>query len=126
MVTLLANGRYRVESGGREYVADAVRHAGAVWVWIDGQLFVVADAVTKTRDHRADELLSPPMSAKVIRIAVAPGQSVTKGEPLVILEAMKMELPIRSPRDGVIKAVHCAEGDLVQPGVALVELGELE
>jgi 3-methylcrotonyl-CoA carboxylase alpha subunit len=35
---------------------------------------------------------------------------------------MKMELPIRAPRDGVVTAVHCREGDLVQPGVVLVDL----
>ena len=35
---------------------------------------------------------------------------------------MKMELPIRAPRDGVVRAVHCAEGELVQPGDVLLEI----
>jgi 3-methylcrotonyl-CoA carboxylase alpha subunit len=39
-----------------------------------------------------------------------------------MLEAMKMELPIKAPREGVVRAVHCHTGDLVQPGVNLVEL----
>jgi 3-methylcrotonyl-CoA carboxylase alpha subunit len=39
-----------------------------------------------------------------------------------VLEAMKMELPIRAPREGIIAAVHCEPGELVQPGVALVDL----
>jgi len=38
-----------------------------------------------------------------------------------VLEAMKMELPIRAPHDGTIAAVHCREGELVQPGTVLVE-----
>ena len=47
---------------------------------------------------------------------------VTEGDTLIVLEAMKMELPIKAPRNGVVKAVHCAKGDLVQPGVNLLEL----
>ena len=46
----------------------------------------------------------------------------TEGETVIVLEAMKMELPIKAPRSGVVKAVHCAKGDLVQPGVNLLEL----
>ena len=41
---------------------------------------------------------------------------------LIALEAMKMELPIRAPRDGVVKAVHCQPGELVQPGQVLLDL----
>jgi biotin carboxyl carrier protein len=40
----------------------------------------------------------------------------------LVLEAMKMELPVRTPRAGVVQAVHCAQGELVQPGVALIDL----
>ena len=48
--------------------------------------------------------------------------AVSEGDTLIVLEAMKMELPIKAPRGGVVKAVHCAKGDLVQPGVNLLEL----
>ena len=67
-------------------------------------------------------LWAPPMSATVVRIAVAPGDRVHQGDLLVSLEAMKMELPIRAPRDGIITAVLCREGDLVQPGQVLVDM----
>ena len=60
--------------------------------------------------------------ATVVRIAVKPGDRVSQGDLLVALEAMKMELPIRAPRDGVVPAIHCAEGDLVQPGTPLVDM----
>ena len=63
-----------------------------------------------------------PMPATVAKLLVAPGQSVAEGETVLVLEAMKMELPVRAPRAGVVKAVHCAQGELVQPGVALVDL----
>jgi 3-methylcrotonyl-CoA carboxylase alpha subunit len=61
------------------------------------------------------------MPATVIKILVAPGSAVKTGDTVLLLEAMKMELPIRAPADAVIKAVHCREGDLVQPDVALVD-----
>jgi acetyl-CoA carboxylase biotin carboxylase subunit len=65
--------------------------------------------------------LVAPMPATVIKILVTPGQSVKKGDTLVVLEAMKMELPIRAPADAMVAAVCCREGDLVQADVALVE-----
>ena len=67
-------------------------------------------------------VLGPPMPATVVRIAVKPGDAVRAGDVLIALEAMKMELPIRAPRDGIVAAVHCQEGELVQPGVSLVEI----
>ena len=53
---------------------------------------------------------------------VEPGAAVKKGDTLIVLEAMKMELPIRAPADGTVARVTCTEGQLVQPGVPLVEL----
>jgi 3-methylcrotonyl-CoA carboxylase alpha subunit len=66
--------------------------------------------------------MSAPMPATVVKLFVSPGASLKKGDTVLTLEAMKMELPIRSPRDGVVRAVHCKPGELVQPGVNLVEL----
>ena len=63
-----------------------------------------------------------PMPATVVAINPPPGRRVNEGDTLIVLEAMKMELPIKAPRSGVVKAVHCAKGDLVQPGVNLLEL----
>ena len=63
-----------------------------------------------------------PMPATVVATRAEPGQSVRTGDVLVVLEAMKMELTIRAPGDGVVDAVHCRQGDLVQPGVPLVTM----
>ncbi len=67
--------------------------------------------------------LMAPMPATVARIEARTGQRVRRGETLLILEAMKMELPVRAPLDGAVTAINCAEGDLVQPGVPLIEIG---
>ena len=55
-------------------------------------------------------------------ISVTPGDRVARGDTLIVLEAMKMELPLKAPVDGVIAAIACQVGDLVQPGIPLVEL----
>jgi biotin carboxyl carrier protein len=66
--------------------------------------------------------VSAPMPGTVIRVEVAPGDAVRARQPLVVLEAMKMEIPVSSPFDGTVKAVHAAEGDRVAGGALLVDL----
>ena len=63
-----------------------------------------------------------PFAGVVISIAVEPGQQVAKGDPLLVIEAMKMETKIVSEAAGVVKAVCVAAGDAVKPGQILVEL----
>jgi acetyl/propionyl-CoA carboxylase alpha subunit len=63
-----------------------------------------------------------PMPGTVIRVEVAPEDEVAGREPLVILEAMKMEIPVTSPFPGTVKAVNVAVGDRVAGGAVLVEL----
>ena len=62
------------------------------------------------------------MPATITRILVAPGARVSKGDTIVVVEAMKMELPIRAPSEAVVSAVKCRVGDLVQPDQTLIEL----
>jgi len=69
----------------------------------------------------AGKALMAPMPATVIRVQVKPGDAVRKGDIVLVLEAMKMELPIRALGEGIVAAVHCREGELVQPDTALVE-----
>ena len=80
-------------------------------------------AATRSARGRADGRgLASPMPATVVRVIAEPGLRVSRGDTLVVLEAMKMELSIRAPHDGLVQAVHCTEGQLVQPGVVLVDL----
>jgi 3-methylcrotonyl-CoA carboxylase alpha subunit len=65
--------------------------------------------------------LRAPMPGKVVALSVQPGETVDKGAPLLVLEAMKMEHTISAPRKGVVKAFRCAPGDQVSDGAELVE-----
>jgi acetyl/propionyl-CoA carboxylase alpha subunit len=66
--------------------------------------------------------VTAPMPGTVIRLEVSPGDSVRARQPLVVLEAMKMEIPVHSPFEGRVKAVHVGEGDRIAGGTLLVEL----
>ena len=125
-VTALGDGRYRVSDGERQQLAWAAGPPSARWVYFDGRVYLVSatapdDATGRPGAH--DEMaLASPMPATVAAVTVAPGQLVARGDVLIMLEAMKMELPIIAPRDGRVKSVACAPGDLVQPGIPLVDL----
>ena len=73
--------------------------------------------------HEQSELTAP-MPGTVIRVLVAEGETVQPRQPLVVLEAMKMETPVVSPYEATVRAVHVAEGDQVAGGTVLVELEE--
>jgi acetyl/propionyl-CoA carboxylase alpha subunit len=79
-------------------------------------------------DHRGvtggQSRVTAPMPGTVIRLLVGAGDSVHARQPLIVLEAMKMETPLTSPYDAVVRAVHVAEGDRVAGGALLVELEE--
>jgi len=66
--------------------------------------------------------LSTSIPAVVSEVLVKVGDFVKSGDQLVLLESMKMILPIQAPRDGRISAINCAVGDAVEPGVQLVTL----
>jgi len=66
--------------------------------------------------------LSAPLNGSIVRVLVEVGQTVDAGTPLVVLEAMKMEHSIRAVATGIVKAVHCAEGEMISEGSVLVEM----
>lgn len=128
-VSALEGGLYRVSDGTRHWTVAVAGDADDCWVFVDGQVARVEAGSAGTRArasprrdrHRPDDLAAP-MPATVVRVLADAGTAVARGETLIVLEAMKMELPIRAPRDGVVRAVHCAAGDLVQAGVPLLDL----
>jgi 3-methylcrotonyl-CoA carboxylase alpha subunit len=125
-VTSDGPGLYAVDDGTRQWQVAVADAGEAVWVSVDGQVGIVevetgAAPVRRKKTPAGDSMMAP-MPATVVKVLVEPGQSVAEGATILVLEAMKMELPIRAPRHGVVRAVRCAQGELVQPGVALVEL----
>jgi 3-methylcrotonyl-CoA carboxylase alpha subunit len=121
-VVPLGDGRYQVEEGLQRRLAFAVA-ARDTWVFLDGRVYVIPAAEAGARPVARDDAtaLAAPMPATVLSIEVTAGQTVTRDTVLVMLEAMKMELPIKAPRDGRVIAITCRPGEIVQPGVRLIE-----
>lgn len=111
-----------VEWEGRRQRVPVVRTAGGAWVgWPGGA------ALFKSREQRADDALAAgavvaPMTGKVVQVRVKPGDAVKADDVLLVLEAMKMEYRLGAPRDGVVEAVRCEEGELVDLGASLITL----
>jgi 3-methylcrotonyl-CoA carboxylase alpha subunit len=122
-VVALGAGRYQVIENGHARIAYAAA-ASDTWVFLDGRVFVVPAAGPSVRRASTDDdtALMAPMPATVVSIHVKPGQEVARDALLITLEAMKMELPIKAPRPGRVTAVSCRPGELVQPGVRLMEI----
>jgi glutaconyl-CoA/methylmalonyl-CoA decarboxylase subunit gamma len=70
----------------------------------------------------AGEKIHAPIAGKVVKVLVAAGDTVTAGQPVIVLEAMKMENELASERGGVVHAVHKTAGQSVDTGELLVEL----
>lgn len=125
-VTPLEDGWYLVDDGERRRQIAVAIDGGATWIFADGQVSRIeapSGGGRTSAKKRGEGSVMSPMPATVVSINIAAGDMVTEGQTLIVLEAMKMELPIKAPRGGVVKALHCAKGDLVQPGVNLLDIG---
>jgi len=114
-----------VDPAGARRIAHAVTGPDDdVWVHVDGEVITIAGASeerSRPQSH-GHTTLDAPMPAQVTAVLVAAGDVVDAGATLVLLEAMKMELPLKTPFAGRIEAVHCAVGDRVAPGRILVDV----
>jgi glutaconyl-CoA/methylmalonyl-CoA decarboxylase subunit gamma len=123
-----ANGIVRLGTG-HSRLAWTASAGDARWVFLDGDVFVFEAGRPAARRRRASVAqgsLTAPMPATVRQIVAGPGTQVKQGDVLLVLEAMKMELPVRAPGDGTVASVNCREGELVQAGQELIELAPVD
>lgn len=92
----------------------------------DERAYRLAMARGELADASGDVNVKSPMPGTIIAVPVAVGDSVKKGDAVVILESMKMENELKSPRDGVILAVSTEAGKAVEKGESLVTIGDAE
>jgi 3-methylcrotonyl-CoA carboxylase alpha subunit len=124
----IAAGVFTVVAGDRRETVYVAGSASDRWAFWNGHVFHSTSEPAEQAGRPAGAIgtgvqsLAAPMPATVVNVVVAPGARVTKGDTLVLLEAMKMELPIRALGDGIVKAVHCRAGDLVRADQELVEI----
>ncbi len=109
--------------------ARAVRVDREVHVFDGGRHFVFAIVdpylpPPEVADHRGS--LTAPMPGRVLAVLVSQGQAVTRGAPLVVMEAMKMEHTVTAPRNGSVERVLCAVGEQVKEGAELLVLDDTD
>jgi 3-methylcrotonyl-CoA carboxylase alpha subunit len=105
---------------GEPAAAALVAEAGQVWQLLPWRAAGAGGA------DAADGAILSPMPGRVIAVAVAAGQSVTKGDKLLTLEAMKMEHSLVAPFDGLVAALNVAEGGQVSEGALLAKVEKAE
>ena len=109
---------------GRTHKAVATKVGDVWWVHVNGHTmqFELIEPGASSADDEGG--LSAPMPGKILEVHVSVGQSVKSGDVLMVMEAMKMEHKIVAGSDGVVEAIHFAEGDQVPQGAELLSLGE--
>ena len=126
----IAGGGLSLLLGGRAYDID-YDERGDVWAMLirgkvyerqvlDQRKLRMAEATGRVGATSPE--LKTPMAGRVIAVLVEPGQSVERGQGVVIVEAMKMENELKAHRDGVIGAIEVAAGDTVDVGALLTTI----
>ncbi|MDR7126980.1 acetyl/propionyl/methylcrotonyl-CoA carboxylase subunit alpha [Pseudotabrizicola sp. 4114] len=124
-ITVLGGGTHAVTWNGRRMTFGIARGPGAVTVFLQGQTsdFGLPDDLAGFEEGGAGgNAVIAPMPGLVTQVYAASGDLVRKGDPLLVLEAMKMEYVLRAPRDGVVQEVFVPAGTQIQDGTILIQL----
>jgi 3-methylcrotonyl-CoA carboxylase alpha subunit len=123
---LVSDGpKIRCAMDGRNVQVEAVQQGKSVTVFIDGRSFSwsIADPLlTGDAEETAGDRLIAPMPGLIKAVEAQPGDLVPQNMPLIVMEAMKMELTLKAPRDGVVDSALVEVGDQVDEGAVLLEL----
>jgi len=120
-----ASGGGTIAIGGRRYPIFGVLRKDSILVSVGPASFEFKSAEDSSR-RRARGLASPeilaPMPGKVLRVLVKDGDMVEAGQPLIVIEAMKMETTLAAESAALVKHVRAAAGETVDHGAVLIEL----
>lgn len=117
----LLDGEGRVLLGDRYVSYFVTTDKAGVWVSLAGHTWFFEKARKSGGADDGHGGFGAPMPGKVTKVLVEEGQEVSKGDVLVIMEAMKMEHRIEAPADGTVKIVHCVTDQLVDQDFQLLE-----
>ena len=126
-ITALDNYCYVICKDGKKQTLRGIRTGSNVTVISDGATFSFELpnplASVDSLEKNANTVIAP-MPGSVIQLSIKSGAKVAEGDPLVTLEAMKMEHVLVAPRDGIVAELLVSEGDQVQDGAVLVVLAD--
>ena len=121
------DGYLTLNVAGRTLRIAGTRQDGDRQIWVNGHTLTYKRIDPQAGDSSSDSgSLSASIPAVVSAIQVSVGDEVSAGDKLILLESMKMIIPIQATQDGIVSEILCNVGDAVQPGVPLISLGQLE
>ena len=122
------NGKLELLIEGKRVIAYVSSDNVKRWVTVNGQTFVLTKSSGTRKGghgyHHAAGELTAPMPGQVRAVNVSEGEPVTKGQTLLVLEAMKMEIRVQAPRDGLVKKLFVKQGQTVEREQVLIEVEE--
>jgi biotin carboxyl carrier protein len=122
------DGQLELLIDGKRLTAYVSSDNARRWVTINGQTLVLTkSSVGRVRGHgghHAAGELTAPMPGQVRAVNVSEGEAVTKGQTLLVLEAMKMEIRIHAPQDGIVKKLFVKQGQTVEREQTLIDVEE--
>ena len=121
------DGMLAVVLDGVRRTVRVLDYGGVTAVFFDGESWIFEAIDPLAPPAGADAAagrLTAPMPGRVVQVLVRAGDAVRQGQPMMVVEAMKMEHTIAAPRDGTVAAVHFAPGDLVEEGAELIALAD--
>lgn len=126
-VGLAAGPEGYVRVGGTAAALPAVRDGDRIWVHAGGRahLLIWRDAVAHHQaqgETGGEDVARAPMPGAVVSVAVAPGDAVTAGQAMMVIESMKLESVIAAPRDGIVAEIHVPAGATFERDALLVSL----
>jgi 3-methylcrotonyl-CoA carboxylase alpha subunit len=124
MATAGGSDRLELRVDDSDYVATVLTADDAVYVGLDSGGFELTRVALYPLGDAGEEDAHPgaPMPGRIVALYVGEGDVVEPGQPLLVLEGMKMEFTLTAPAGGVIRALRCAEGDLVEAETPLVDI----
>ncbi len=112
---------------GRRHVAQVIDDSVTHWVASDGRVVELKKPDprrARRSHHHGEDSLSASMPGQVAKLLVSQGEAVERGQTLLILEAMKMEIKIAAPHAGRVVKVLVKQGQIVDRGQGLIEIGD--
>ncbi|NMC55641.1 MAG: pyruvate carboxylase [Eubacteriaceae bacterium] len=122
MIKLVHIGTKVGEDGYRKFIFEINGFRRDIYVKDENSIPAVFKTTVKMADAGNANHISPPIKGTVMAIHVSAGEKVKKNQPLAVVEAMKMETEITSPKDGTISNILIAQGDGVEKGQLIMEL----
>ena len=126
-ISAARSGESILSVNGDRHSIDIATDGSKYFVAVDGEVIVLSKPSanrSRRKHHHGEDSLAASMPGQVMKVLVNEGDAVERGQALVVLEAMKMEIKIAAPHAGRVLKIAVKQGQIVDRGQTLIELAE--